>query len=144
MKLLDTNILLRWILEDDKKKADAFAVLLKEASKGKETLYISDMTIAEIVWVLESNYDFPNQAISQTVRNLLSSQSLQFENQERLFDAIAIYEDHNIDFIDAYLSAVVKEKKVKGIFSYDRDFDRVPGIRRIEPYSCFKKWRMSS
>lgn len=133
MKLLDTNILLCWILEDDKKKADAFAVLMKEASKEKETLYISDMTIAEIVWVLESNYDFPNQAISQTVRNLLSTQSLQFENQERLFDAIAIYEDHNIDFIDAYLSAVVKEKKVKGIFSYDRDFDRVPGIRRIEP-----------
>ena len=133
MKLLDTNVILRWLLDDDKRKADSFSRLLHNAVSRKEQLFISDIGIAEIVWVLESHYKLTVESVGQIVRNLLSTEGLIFENRDRLYDSVALYENHNIDFIDGYLSAVSKEKQLEAILSYDRDFDKVPGVKRLEP-----------
>lgn len=133
MKLLDTNIILRWLLEDDKHKADRIAHLLRQATTNKEQFFISDISVAEMVWVLESYYKLARQSIAEITRKLLSTQGLFFEHADRLFDSIAVYENHNVDYIDAYLFVLSKEKKLDGIVSYDKDFDKLSSINRFEP-----------
>jgi predicted nucleic-acid-binding protein len=133
MKLIDANTILRWLLNDDHRKSGAFERILQNAMHRKDELFVADVTIAEIIWVLESHYELSKNLIVQSMRSLLSCQEVLFENRERLFDAVTIYENHSVDYIDAYLAALGKTMNVHAILSYDRDFDKIPGIRRLEP-----------
>lgn len=134
MRLLDTNVVLRWLLDDDKEKSAAFARLLRHAaSAGTKTLSMPDIAVAELVWVLESFYEVPRPRIAELVRKLLATDSILFDRHARLFEAITLYEEHNVDYLDAYLAATAREEGLEAVLSYDRDFDKIPGVKRIEP-----------
>ncbi|OIO03770.1 hypothetical protein AUJ67_00330 [Candidatus Desantisbacteria bacterium CG1_02_49_89] len=133
MRLVDANVILRLILEDDRKKADDCERLLQRAVDGKEKLFISDFVIAEIVWVLERTYRLARKDIRPKIEGICNTPNLVFQNKHILQEAISIYEEANIDFIDAFHSAWIKHNGMEGVFSYDEHFDKVPGIGRKEP-----------
>ncbi|OIN96232.1 hypothetical protein AUJ66_06935 [Candidatus Desantisbacteria bacterium CG1_02_38_46] len=133
MYLVDANVILRYLTEDDKKKADACEKLLERAVDGKEKLFISDMVIAEIIWVLEKIYKYEKDAIRFRIEKILNTPNLIFQNKNLLEESISLYEEANIDFIDAYHIILMRENNIEEIYSYDTDFDRVPQIKRKEP-----------
>ncbi len=126
MKLVDTNILLRLFLGDDPGQTDAVERLFRKAFQEKTKLFVSDMAIAEIVWFLEKRESLPEEVIAGVLRSALDDERLHFENRERLGAALALYEYHGVDFIDAYQAALVQEKKLESIISFDHDFSRLP------------------
>jgi len=65
---VDTNILIRAVVQDDKKQASAAVKLLKEA----ETIAITLPCLCEFVWVLRSVYSFPLTDISAAIQALLN------------------------------------------------------------------------
>lgn len=131
--LVDANVIIRWLIEDDKQKSQAFVSLIKQAERHNRTLFVSDLSIAEIVWVLDSVYKIPLEEVAEAIRKILGDQRLTFENKGRLMTAITLWENHKVDFIDAYQAALAQEKNMETIMSYDTHFDRIPGIKRSEP-----------
>jgi uncharacterized protein len=129
--LLDTNVLIRWMTNDDPKKASAVDILFKKATKGDVVLHLADPCIAEITWVLESVYRMSRSAIASLLETLISSPGLNLENPERVANAVAFYGAHDIDFVDAYLAAQAQAENLP-LLSYDADFDALP-VKRIEP-----------
>ena len=55
------------------------------------------------------------------------------EAKERLLSALSLYRTEPIDFVDAYHASFMRERKLKAIYSYDSDFDILPGLQRLEP-----------
>ncbi len=133
MSLLDTNIFIRYIVEDDLKKTDRCQKLFEDVVSGKIELYVTDIAIAETIWVLESVYEFSHLKIRNLVEAILVTQNLRFQNKEMLEEAIFLYEKYNIDFIDGYHRAFMRQKGFSSIYSYDTDFDKIPEIERKEP-----------
>lgn len=127
--LLDTNLLLRFLIEDDIQKAQAVANLL-ETSKDK--LIVTDMAYAELAWVMASFYKFPRKEIVEKLSSILNIKNL-FLSRQLLADSLVIYSKYNIDFIDAYHAAFMKKRSMKNIYSYDRDFDKLKDLDRLEP-----------
>lgn len=132
MIAVDANLFLRWLVEDDKSKADAFARLIKKTQKAGEFLWVSDLTIAELVWVLESYYRIPIQEITGHIESLLDMPVFVFENRDRLLRSMELYRAHQVDFIDCYIAAAALDRGLDAVASYDQDFDRLP-IKRIQP-----------
>lgn len=132
MIAVDSNIFMRWLLNDDKEQADAIAALVRKFEKGGERLWASDTVIAEVVWVLESVYDVSPKDVSQYIESLLDVQTFEFENRERLLRAVELYRAHQVDFIDCYIVASAKDKGIATVLSYDRDFRKMP-IKAIRP-----------
>jgi predicted nucleic-acid-binding protein len=126
MKLIDANILLRLFLEDDQRQAEAVEKLLRGAFQDKKKLFVSDLTIAEVVWILEKKKSMPPDVISRILQSALEDERLHFEHQQRLLTALAWYGSRKVDFIDAYQAALVQEKKLEAVVSFDRDFSRLP------------------
>jgi len=133
MRFVDTNIFLRFMVNDDPAKADACEALFRKAIAGDETLVTSDMVIAEIIWVLESYYELKKSDIRENVEKILNTRNLRCPNREIIISALSIYVEKNIDFIDAYNAFLLKRDKINEIYSYDKHFDRVGWIKRIEP-----------
>lgn len=125
--LIDANLIVRFLTKDKPKAAERIKKLL--ASKNK-TFFLTDTTMAEIVWVLSSFYNFDRKEITEKLRGILSLPTIK-ANKKILLKALELYRDKNIDFIDAYLAAIaIKENKV--VYSLDKDFNKIAKVKRKE------------
>ena len=133
MKFLDTNIVLRYLTEDDPCKAKRCDELFKKISSGKETLFTSTLVITEVVWVLEKVYRLTRDQITVCVQKILNTPHIECAEKDILLTAVGLYELKNIDFIDAYNAILMQTKDIQDIYSYDTHFDLFPALKRIEP-----------
>ena len=127
--LLDTNVLIRHLAGDPPEMAArASAYLLSGRDLG-----LSDLVVAEVVYVLESFYQQTRQQVAGLLAAVVSSSRFQIQDRALLIRSLEIYLDHKIDFTEAYLVATAEQAGITELASFDRAIDRVPTITRIEP-----------
>ncbi len=100
---LDTNIILRAILNDDvvqSPQAQACLISLSEQRKG----FISLGVILEIYWVLDHRYKLSKDLICQTFKQLLRVEWLEFDSFDALVRALDLYKIGKIDLSDALIA----------------------------------------
>lgn len=126
--LLDTNLIIRFLLNDDPQKAIKVEKFLSRKSKD---ILLLDMVVAEIIWVLKSYYRFDKNLIIDKIKSLIHLHTIVCNN-ELLDKALGIWEKNNLSFVDAYLVATAELDSLK-IYSYDVKFDKLKTIKRVEP-----------
>lgn len=131
--LLDANIILRFITKDPPAMAEAARKLFLQAAAGKIGLIILPITAAEVVWVLESFYEYPKNRVAETVGDFLRCEGLLVEQAEIIQEALGLYQSHNLDFADALIAATALRKGPSLVYSFDRHFDRLAALQRLEP-----------
>jgi predicted nucleic acid-binding protein len=133
-RFLDTNILLRHLLRDHLVHSPAAAALLKRIEAGTEDAWTSSLAIAEIVWVLSGpQYQLSRPDIRDGLSPLCSMTHLRVEHAEAVQRALDRFAQTNLDFIDCLNAALVEQHDLPELYSFDRDFDRIPEVTRIEP-----------
>jgi predicted nucleic acid-binding protein len=132
---LDTNIFLRHLLDDDPAHSPACHALFQSIEQQDLTAWTSALAIAEIVFVLSNpkTYGVDRVTIRDTVLPLLGLSHLKLERKQLYARVFELYTAHPIDYIDAYHAALVEHSGQKDIYSYDRHFDVVAGLSRVEP-----------
>ena len=98
-----------------------------------ETLLLTDVVLAECVYVLESFYEVPRGRVAELMRAAIASPNLKTVDEAALIRALEIYELVRIDFAEAYLAAQAETTGVGEILSFDRSIDRLGTVRRREP-----------
>jgi predicted nucleic acid-binding protein len=126
---LDTNVLIRHLTGDPPTQARSATAFLE----GAEQLLLPDLIVAEIVYVLESFYEVERQRVAELVRAVIGFPAMLVVDEPLLLRALEIYEVDRLDFAEAYLVASAEASGVGVIASFDRDLDRIPTVRRIEP-----------
>ena len=126
---VDTNVLVRHLTGDPPDMAARATAYL-----GTEReLLLTDLVVAETVYVLESFYETPRDQVAQAVRSLVAFASILCVDRALLLRAIEVYETDRIDFAEAYLVACAESTGVSKVASFDRSIDRINTIQRIEP-----------
>ncbi|MEW6668038.1 MAG: type II toxin-antitoxin system VapC family toxin [Thermodesulfobacteriota bacterium] len=131
---VDTNLFIRYLTNDDPKKADRVERLLAEAAAGRIRLVTAELVIAEIIWVLESAYGMNNVEICPMIRAILVTPGLEVTNTPLVSRSLEFYESLNVDFIDGYIAALMEKMGIGDLYTFDRKhISRLQGIRRLEP-----------
>ena len=130
---IDANVILRYLTKDPPAMAEAALKIFNEARSGKISLSIIPITVAEVVWVLESFYGYSKQQITDTMTQFLLCEGLEVEGLDLLIGALTLYFEKNLDFADAVLAITALRKGPKTIYSFDRHLNRVDGLKRLEP-----------
>lgn len=126
---VDTNVLVRHLTGDPPEMAARATAYL-----GTEReLLLTDLVVAETVYVLESFYETPRDQVAEAVRSLVAFASILCVDRALLLRAIEVYETDRIDFAEAYLVACAESTGVSKVASFDRSIDRINTIQRIEP-----------
>ncbi len=136
MRFVDVNIILRFLTGDDLKKQAACSALFERIEKGEARVFVPDVVIAEVVYVLSSpkSYHHSRQEVAELLTPLLNLSHLDVQNRHILLRALRIYADtKELDFPDAYIIAAMEQTKATHLISYDTDFDDFPFITREEP-----------
>lgn len=128
-EFVDTNILVRHLTGDPADMAARATAYLAEA----EELYLTDLIVAETVYVLESFYEASREQIAIAMRSLVSMRSVVTVDPALLLRAIEVYETDRLDFAEAYLVGCAESTGVGRVASFDRSIDRVDTVDRVEP-----------
>lgn len=126
---VDTNVLVRHLTGDP---ADMAALATAYLAAERELL-LTDVVVAETVYVLESFYEAPRDQVAEALRSLIAFASVVTVDPALLLRALEVYEVHRVDFAEAYLVACAEGTGVNKVASFDKSLDRVGTIDRIEP-----------
>lgn len=127
--VIDTNLLVRYLINDDQEKAEAVDNLLDKAMKGEVRIVVPSVVIAELVWVLESFYQMKADTILELVEAIVNTTGLDVTDKLTVISALRLYKNRNIDFIDAWIIEFAKERGIKTIYTFDKKhFRDIEGI----------------
>jgi len=132
-KFLDTNIFLRYFTKDDEKKAYDVLALLKRIERNEEKVITSPLVIFEVIFTLQSYYKLPREQIKELLLPVLNLRGLKLPFKSVFEKALEMFPQVNIPFADIFNYYFMVEEGIKEIYSYDEDFDKFEGIKRLEP-----------
>ncbi len=126
---VDTNVLVRHLTGDPPDMAERATRYLAT----ERHLLLTDLVVAETVFVLESFYEAPRGQVAEAVRSLIAFDSMVCVDPALLLRALEVYETDRLDFAEAYLVACAESTEVGRVVSFDRTIDRVDTVQRVEP-----------
>ena len=128
---LDTNVIVRYLAQDDARQA-AVATRLIEGTLSAETRgFISIVTLAEVVWVMASNYRAARVAIADIVEGLLTAPQLMLEKADVLWRALRSYRASKADFSDAVIVELGQDAGCSKTVTFDRNAAAHPGFEAL-------------
>ena len=131
---VDTSAILRFLIQNDDRKAKAVENLLLTASDSGITLYIMPVTMLEIVWVLEKVYRLNRKVIRELAEAIVNTPQLKVEMGDVFLKALKIYEGKNVKFADAVMAYWAMDRGITTTYTYDEtDFKRINGLTVKKP-----------
>jgi predicted nucleic-acid-binding protein len=125
---LDTNILVRYLTQDDpvqsRTATDIFERRLTEENPG----FVGVVVMVELAWVLDRAYDFSRAEIAAAVERLLQSEVLEVEHEQEVFAAMITIKQGQGEFADAVIAAVGEKAGCSRTLTFDRKALRLPGF----------------
>ena len=125
---VDTNVLLRYIVRDGAAQTAAATALLESSAP----LVLTPVTFAEVAHTLRSFYGLSREVVIERLGMLVALPSLS-RSSDVLSAALDIHSAHNVELPDALLAAQAIHSGDPRVCSFDRDFDRIPGVERVAP-----------
>jgi len=103
------------------------------ALAGSERLLLTDLVLAECVYVLESYYEVKPARVAELMRSAIALPAIQAIDPVLLLRALEVYEFERLDFAEAYLVAQAEATGVNNVLSFDRSIDKIDTVTRREP-----------
>jgi predicted nucleic-acid-binding protein len=125
---LDTNVVIRYLVQDDKKQSAVANRLIEKSLTPDTPGYISHIILCEIVWVLERCYGVRKQQIREIVEGLLTTKQFIVENVEVAWKAVRAFNANSADFCDALIGQANMYSGCKHTVTFDKKAASLPGF----------------
>lgn len=130
---LDTNVILRHLLGNHPEHSPRSTAYLERIERGELRVHASETVIFEAVFTLQRQYGQPKARIREALLPLIELPGILLPGKRRFRKIFDLYVDLNISFADAYHAVLMEHLNLNKIVSFDKEFDRVTGIKRVEP-----------
>ena len=131
--VIDTNLLIRYLVNDDARKAQIVDTLLKKAGKGDVHILMPSIVVAELIWVLESFYRMEAAEIADLVDSILNTPGLTVSDDAIVRSALKRYRTKGVDLVDAWIAAFAQEKGAHEIHTFDKKhFRGIEGVTVVQ------------
>ncbi len=131
MPALDTNVLIRYVVQDDEAQLAAARRLIRKAVSEGQTLFVPVTVALELEWVLRSSYGYQRDEALEILSNLLSAAELTFESERALEVALHLYREGSADFADCLHIALAAQAQELPLWTFDKRAGKVSGARTI-------------
>jgi len=126
--LVDTNLIVRYLVQDNEKHAKAAGKLFDACDRGDVVIVVLPAILAECVFVLESFYEHPLGDISSALGKLISSPGVEIGGATIHLDALDRYRKTKVHFVDCLLAATAAAEDIP-VATFDQDFRKFADVR---------------
>jgi predicted nucleic-acid-binding protein len=117
---LDTNILVRYIVRDDRRQAEAATRLIESLCTVDAPGIVSPIVLCELVWVLSRGYGYDRSVVAGVIRRLLSVKEIRVIDAETTWKTLLLYEQGKADFADYLIGLSNQTQKAEVTYTFDR------------------------
>ena len=131
---LDTNILLRYIVQDIPDQAARVAALFEEIAAGNTAVHLPNTVIFESVYVLQQAYSVSKEDIAAALSSVIRHPGVILDHKGPILDALDFWRrTGGLSYADCFHLALAAALGFTEIYSFDKKMDRYPGVTRVEP-----------
>jgi predicted nucleic-acid-binding protein len=131
MPALDTNVLVRYIVQDDTAQLAAARRLIQRCVADGSALFIPVSVVLELEWVLRSSFGFGKDAVLLTLSSLFSAAELTFESECALEIALQLFRKSTADFADCLHVALAAQAGAQPLWTFDKGAAKVGGAQLL-------------
>jgi len=125
---LDTNILVRYLTQDDPIQSEKATEIIEKQLSEEEPAYFGLVVIAEIVWVLDRAYGFEATMIAEAIERILQTDTFFVETKQEVFAALTALREGQGEFADALIAELGATASCRYTLTFDRKAARLPGF----------------
>lgn len=129
---LDTNVLVRYLVRDDKKQAEKASNCIRNAAEKEIGCFINHIVLCELVWVLESAYDFRKEEITGVLEKILVTRQFIIQDKDVVRRAVYDYGQGKGDLADYLIGGVNHMLGCDMTFTFDRSLRNSPAFKVLE------------
>ncbi len=126
MKGLDTNILVRYITQDDPEQSAVANEVIEGFAEDKERFVIQPVVLCEMVWVLESAYKYTKSEIVLVLNQILRTVQFEIANKDIVWQALIDYHNGKADFSDYFIGRANKKAGADVTLTFDQGLGGYP------------------
>ncbi len=130
MIAVDTNVLVRYLVRDDREQAEAARALL-ESVTAENPVYACREVVVELVWVLERAYGYSRDRIAAILEELVATEGLVVESAEDVAQAAFRYRSGGAGFSDLMVLASAKRMGALPLYTFDRKAARLECVELL-------------
>ena len=124
--LIDTNVILRYLLNDHKRFSPKATAFIQDVAQGLKKAELLSVVVVECVYVMEKFYEIPKYEIVDKLSRILNVKGILNPDKSEILDALIKYENSSTDIVDCLLAAKSSPQNV--VVSFDKDFKRLKAI----------------
>ena len=131
MIALDTNVLVRFLVQDDQDQARVASAAIERLTED-EPGFVCREVMVELVWVLERAYRLDRPRIAGALDGLLSAIELVVEGSDDVAPALELYRNDGFDFADLMIAAAARRAGASELLTFDKRAARLPNVRMFQ------------
>jgi len=120
MKALDTNVLARYLRDDDLVQSRRAAHFIQRAVREKQPLYLNHVVLCELVWILTAVYEHRKEEIVNMLETVLLTGQFQLEDKPSVEQALEDYKKSKADFADCLIGRRNRTCGCEATITFDR------------------------
>lgn len=128
---LDTNVLVRYLAQDDRAQAAMAARLIEGSLTPEVPGFVSLVVLAELAWVLEDCYAMTRVEIGQLIERLLRVKQLKFQDTDVTWQALRSFRAGKSDFADCLIERIGHAWRCEETVTFDKAAARGAGMRLL-------------
>ena len=128
---LDTNVLVRYLAQDDPVQSPKATELIERRLTEDDPGFVSVVAMVETVWVLDRAYGLADHEIAAAIERTLQADVLVVENEQEVFSAMIALKEGRGSFADALIGALGARAGCSRTLSFDQKASRLPGFELV-------------
>ena len=125
---IDTNVLVRFLVRDDRAQFERARRLIKREIGAAEDVFVSLLVLMETEWVLRSRYGLQATEIMEAVSGLLDATEVQFEDESTVEESLFIWKESAADFADCLIGVRNRRLGCRATATFDTKAIRLPAF----------------
>lgn len=128
---LDTNVLVRYLAQDDPVQSPTATALIERRLSDADPGFVSTLAMAETAWVLERAYGLSDHEVAAAIERTLQAGVLMIEHEQDVFTAMIALREGRGSFADALIGALGARAGCSHTVTFDRKASRLPDFQRL-------------
>ena len=128
---LDTNVLVRYIMQDDAKQSPKATKIIEALDGIEKSGYVTLVSIVELVWVLSASYELTRAQVAQALDSLIRAKQLKIDSADQVIRALRVFKEGKSDFADCLIERSANSAGCEKTVTFDVNASRHAGMTLI-------------
>src|SRR5262245_59023646 len=125
---IDTNVMIRFLVQDDPVQSTRASNLIEDAVSQGQFILINRIVLCEIVWVLQTAYEYRRDEVLDTIEKILETAEFEIEDKDAAWQALQDSRQYQADFTDCLIGRQNKMLGSENTVTFDKKLKRIPSF----------------